>query len=87
MSRWDTFTKQEGIAEAAVFRKDEKLWYLPTTAGSIKINLATDVFESKIRFIGLSKIVELGRALRTRESTLSDFWVGKRFVDESEDLF
>ena len=84
LSRWDAFVKQDGVRESGLFRKDEKLWYLNTKSSPVKISLDDVLVE--VKFIGLSKVTRLGQALRPG-STLSDFWTGKRYVDEAEDMY
>lgn len=86
LSRWDDFVSQEGIRDSMVFRKDEKLWYASRTATTISISRIL----SKVSVIGLSRVAEVGEAVRgalETPSPLSDFWLGKREIDESEDLF
>ena len=55
-----------------------------TKSSPVKISLE-DVL-AQVKFIGLSKVTQLGQALRPG-STLSDFWTGKRFIDETEDIY
>lgn len=89
LSRWDNFIKQEGVKESAIFRGDEKLFYVKNTA-AVHVDEIEEAIDKKISFIGLSKVQRLGAALRPLQptpSSLSDFWIGKRFVDESEDIF
>jgi hypothetical protein len=88
LSRWDDFIKQEGVKESAIFRGDEKLFYVKNTS-AVHVDEIEEAIDKKINFIGLSRVQGLGAALRPLQptSSLSDFWIGKRFVDESEDIF
>jgi len=86
LSRWDDFVSQEGIRDSMVFRKDEKLWFASKTATTISVSRIL----AKISMIGLSRVAEIGDAVRgalETPSPLSDFWLGKREIDDSEDLF
>jgi hypothetical protein len=86
LSRWDDFVSQDGIKDSMVFRKDEKLWYASKTAGTTIVSRIL----AKVSMIGLSRVAEIGQAVRTTlqsPSALTDFWLGKRNIDESDDLY
>lgn len=86
--RWDDFVSQEGIKDSMVFGKDEKLWYASKTATTTSTSASR--ISAKVVMVGLSRVAEIGQAVRetlASPSTLTDFWLGKREINESDDWF
>jgi hypothetical protein len=86
LSRWDTFLDRDGLADIEAFRRDNKLFYVDKSAKALL--LEKDRIHGKAELIGLSRIAELGAAIR--EKTLapqSDFWIGQVFIAKSENIF